>query len=292
MLNLNFNIIGSKSFEQGRGDGFNDFPVQLLLIGGGGAGGAGITTDPGSGGGAGGFISASWTAPALTTFDVIIGAGGVGSNVSGSGTSGEDSKLVLASNSQVVFNAIGGGRGADGQNSGLTGGSSGGTGVVAGIATNVTPCIVPSNAILAATTGSRGGVPATDVGGSGGGGAAGAGGNPTNVIIDAAGGAGFPSATSIVSGSSASGTIGEGGKGKANNNAGGGTSAIANTGNGGQGAAAGSTAGSGGSGIFAIRYAGLPKATGGTITQSGGFTTHLFLSSSQLVVSGRTHSNP
>jgi hypothetical protein len=70
-------------------------------------------------------------------------------------------------------------------------------------------------------------------------------------------------------------------------------SGVTNSGRGGGGAnAVGATPGSGGSGIFAIRYAGLPKATGGVITQADGFTTHLFTSSSQLVVSGRTNSTP
>ena len=38
----------------------------------------------------------------------------------------------------------------------------------------------------------------------------------------------------------------------------------------------------GGSGVVVIRYLGTPKATGGTITQSGGYTYHRFLSSSVL----------
>jgi hypothetical protein len=41
---------------------------------------------------------------------------------------------------------------------------------------------------------------------------------------------------------------------------------------------------SGGSGIVIVRYLGPPRATGGTITQSGGYTIHTFTTSGNLVV--------
>jgi len=284
MLNLNFNIIGSKSFEQERGTGFNPFPVELLLIGGGGAGGAQTISGAGNtgrGGGAGGFISASWTIPALTTFDVVIGDGGVGNSVSGSSTSGEDSKLVISSTAEVVFNAIGGGRGADGQNPGLTGGSSGGT--FGSVPTPITPCVVPTNASLSANTGSVGGfsVAATAAGG----------GARTSGSIGNNFGLGYPTAQSFITGSIAFANFADGGSGGITGETI--VSGVTNSGRGGGGAnAVGATPGNGGSGIFAIKYEGLPKATGGTITQADGFTTHLFTSSSQLVVSGRNNSTP
>jgi hypothetical protein len=40
----------------------------------------------------------------------------------------------------------------------------------------------------------------------------------------------------------------------------------------------------GGSGIVIIRYLGAPRATGGTVTQSGGYTIHTFTTSGNLVV--------
>lgn len=277
MLNLNFNVIGSKSFEQERGDGFNPFPVQLLLVGGGGSGGD-FRSDPGRGGGAGGFISASWTIPALTTFDVIVGAGGTGGTLNQT-DNGDDSKLVIASTSEVVFNAIGGGGGAAGQVTGSSGGSSGGS--FSPFAIPVTPCIIPSDAVLAANTGSVGGFSVTGNLIAAGGGARTSGSIGNNY------GLGYQTAQSIVSGSVPFGNFAEGGPGNIR------VFGTPNSGTGGGGGTSTVQAGTdGGSGIFAIRYAGLPKATGGTITQSGGFTTHLFLSSSQLVVSGRTHSNP
>jgi len=51
-----------------------------------------------------------------------------------------------------------------------------------------------------------------------------------------------------------------------------------NTGNGGDGAGTSPT-GSGGSGIVVIRYTGAQRATGGTITSSGGYTVHTFTTS-------------
>jgi hypothetical protein len=41
---------------------------------------------------------------------------------------------------------------------------------------------------------------------------------------------------------------------------------------------------SGGSGIVIVRYLGSPRATGGTITQGGGYTIHTFTTSGNLVV--------
>jgi hypothetical protein len=56
-------------------------------------------------------------------------------------------------------------------------------------------------------------------------------------------------------------------------------------GGGGGGASGSGQAGSnGGSGIVIVRYLGPPRATGGTITQSGGYTIHTFTTSGNLVV--------
>jgi hypothetical protein len=61
-------------------------------------------------------------------------------------------------------------------------------------------------------------------------------------------------------------------------------SAAANTGNGGNGSTDNITAGGGGSGIVRIRYTtGSMTATGGTITTSGGNTTHTFTSNGDFV---------
>lgn len=74
------------------------------------------------------------------------------------------------------------------------------------------------------------------------------------------------------------GTTGTGGLG-----GGGGFQATGTDGLGGGGGAGGGEGGhGGGSGVVIVRYSGTPQWTGGTITQSGGFTTHTFTSSGSL----------
>ena len=59
-----------------------------------------------------------------------------------------------------------------------------------------------------------------------------------------------------------------------------------NTGNGGNGGKGfNGIGGNGGSGIAILRYLGTPVATGGTITQSGGYTYHTFTSSNTFTLS-------
>jgi hypothetical protein len=57
-----------------------------------------------------------------------------------------------------------------------------------------------------------------------------------------------------------------------------------NTGGGGGGGGSNNGGGStGGSGVVIVRYPGTPVATGGTITQSGGYTIHTFTSSGTFI---------
>jgi hypothetical protein len=67
-----------------------------------------------------------------------------------------------------------------------------------------------------------------------------------------------------------------------------GVAGTANRGGGGGGGGRSGIGGTGGSGIVVVRYAGTPIAsvTGATntTTQSGGFTTHTFLESGNLVI--------
>jgi hypothetical protein len=67
-----------------------------------------------------------------------------------------------------------------------------------------------------------------------------------------------------------------------------GDAGTANTGGGGGGASFKSgvfvaIGNAGGSGVVIVRYSGTPVATGGTITQSGGYTYHTFTTSSNLI---------
>jgi hypothetical protein len=73
--------------------------------------------------------------------------------------------------------------------------------------------------------------------------------------------------------------INAGGSGAAGTNSNGGNGGANTGGGGGGGTHAYSVGGNGGSGIVIIRYYGSQKATGGTITSSGGYTVHTFTSS-------------
>jgi hypothetical protein len=66
------------------------------------------------------------------------------------------------------------------------------------------------------------------------------------------------------------------------------TAGTVNTGGGGGGAGStGATGAAGGSGIVIVRYSGVtPRATGGVITTSGGFTIHTFTSSGTFTTLG------
>jgi hypothetical protein len=238
---------------------------ELLIVAGGGSGGT-VRVGGGNsgGGGAGGLQYVASYTPSAGSTEVIVGAGGTRTGDLQPGVQGQNSVFVS-------YVSIGGGFGSkyDG-NTGGTGGSGGGS----------------SNTTVALGTpgqGNNGG--ATFLGGGGGGaGTAGSGvnagsgsyiasfaaigGSPAGWF--AGGGGGAPDGTP--------GGIGGGGAGK---NGGAITSindGAPNTGGGGgAGSALSPAVGSqGGSGIVAIRYSGAPIALGGEITQSAGFTYHVF----------------
>jgi hypothetical protein len=78
------------------------------------------------------------------------------------------------------------------------------------------------------------------------------------------------------------GTPGTGGNGGGGDQS---TAGTANTGGGGGGASGdvGATGAAGGSGVVIISYLGPQRATGGTVTSSGGYTIHTFNSSGSYV---------
>ncbi len=257
--------------------------AEVLVVAGGGAGGF----RHGGGGGAGGVLYQNGFNIVAGSYPVVVGAGGVGSSVSG------------ANSTFSSLTAIGGGGGG---NDGLVGknGGSGGGGANGSFGGNAT-----------AGQGNKGGNQNNGNGccyanGAGGGGAGAAGANTTGGV-SSAGGNGVTysiSGTSVTYG-------GGGGGGKSNAGAmpggtggggAGGTSSsmngvagTANTGGGGGGGGANGgnsgNGGNGGSGIVIIKYAGAPLATGGTITQSGGFTIHTFTGSGTFAFSGSTTAN-
>lgn len=269
------------------------YSIDYLVVAGGGSGGDGTG---GGGGGAGGYLGTSATISPGVSYPVIIGAGGAPTQPNTNQTGNPGSNTIFAG----IATAIGGGQGGcehstTTQRAGKSGGSGGGAG--------------------RGTTGGTGGSGTTGQGnaggsasdssgsyylGGGGGGAGAAGANASGNQAGAGGaglnawalgtyyaGGGGGSVQAAGGGLAGAGGAGGGGAGSQDNSNGSGggtaTSGTANTGGGGGGGPDGYYAGSGGSGVVIIRYSGTPKAGGGTITQSGGYTYHTFTSSGSLI---------
>jgi hypothetical protein len=242
------------------------YSVDYLIVAGGGGGSYG-------GGGAGGLLQGSSISVSPgTSYTVTIGAGGTASS------SGSDSSVFS-------LTAIGGGGGYVGGTGRVarSGGSGAGTQFSAG-----NSGVAGSGTAGQGNNGGTGGDGVSAYTSGGGGGGAGAVGASTSTTAGAAGGVGLASSISGSSvfyaggggGTTNSGSsYGTGGSGGGGNATGGtGTSGTANTG-GGAGAGA-SVGGAGGSGIVIIRYLGtVQRATGGTVTITGGYVIHTFTSS-------------
>jgi hypothetical protein len=258
--------IDEKYFKQFGNDGGGitqpNFEVEFLAVAGGGGGSQADSL--GNGGGGGGVITGSFLPSVLQTYDIIVGNGGAPSNAN-TGFTGQNSALFGAI-------ALGGG-GAVRLGAGdipplqvRNGGSGGGinSGDIPGVGLQPTASY-PGFGNDGGTSVSVGGV-----GGAGGGGGAGAAGSGQNggngIALDFTG-------TTVL--------YGPGGAGNQINALGSVGSGIYGVGgNGGFSQTAGSqlprNATSGSAGIAIIKYAGEPKAIGGTITQSGGYTYHTY----------------
>jgi hypothetical protein len=248
-----YNITGSIQWND-----VPTLPIDWLLIAGGASGGT-FGNRNGGGGGAGRFVSSSANINFSSSLAITIGNGGTSvSAASSQGNNGSDSTIVISS---TTYTAPGGGGGGAGLNSpsatrnGKSGGSGGGgagTGVggssTGGSAVDGSPIVGFGNA------GENKGSASDPVAGYGGG----AGGTPTGL-------AWLDGITYCV-----------GGSGITNSNG-------STAGSGGGGGGSSQNSGAGANGICIIRYAGTPVATGGTITQSGGYTYHTFTSSSNFV---------
>jgi hypothetical protein len=256
-----------------------ELSTSIWAVGGGGGGGKAFGSNShGGGGGSGGQVTslASSNFSTDSSLTITVGAGGNGANLPTSGsaqTNGSASSVVKGV--RTLLTATGGNRGLDAIS------TSGGTG---GLTVN-SP---------AAGAGGRGGIYATTnaVNGSVGsnavsswGAIVGYGQNVGGVYYFSGGGAGGSysgQSTNAVGGSGGGGCTGAG-CGSAYGNSG-----TPNTGGGGGGANSDAssgnslTGGNGGSGIVIIRYAGSPVATGGIVTQGGGYTYHTFTSSGTL----------
>jgi hypothetical protein len=265
--------------------------IEYIVIGGGGGGGGGT----GGGGGAGGVAYNSVTITSLTLnvgYPVSVGSGGSGGGgIYGPGGRGNNSSF----NGTTGY---GGGGGETNQQQGTSAGTlNGGSGGGGSIFTNVFgKGVYPGSSYISATRqgyDGGGGTNPNNYPAGGGGGASQAGETPSSSSNATAGKGGdgtnaysvWATATSTgVSGYYAGGgggghyvgsSRGAGGAG------GGGNNSVVNgtiyTGSGGAGSVGnGSSSGSGGSGIVIIRYAGSQRATGGSITATGGYTYHVF----------------
>jgi hypothetical protein len=239
----------------------------LVVAGGGGGGGDGYGGHGAGegGGGAGGLIyNAAYTITSGAPITVTVGNGGTGGANTGGynvGSNGGNSSFGAS------LIAIGGGAGGAGTTSGLAGGSGGGAGYSGsgGAAT--------SGQGYAGASGSTG----SPYAGHGGGGAGGAGSAASSNSVGGIGGIGR-----IYFGT----TYAAGGAGANSWTAGNGVNGTANTGNGGSGAGGG-VGGTGGSGVVIVRYPLAPcPATGGTVTQVGGYCIHTFTSNGTFTPSG------
>lgn len=236
--------------------------VNVLVVGGGGAGGS----SAGGGGGAGGYVASTYNA-LITSYSVVVGAGGNATPTNGNGNAGNAS-------SALGYTALGGGQGtAYGGGNGGNGGSGGGGGCQS---TSQLGGSTTQNSTYGYGTGNNGGGGSSYTDANYGGGGGGAGSAGTSGVYGGAGGSGL---TYQINGSNY-GTYAAGGPG---GQAGTGQSAkpnaTANTGNGGSGSGDNATAGSGGSGIVIISYpTGSLTATGGSISTFNGYTVHTFTS--------------
>lgn len=301
------------------------FLCEVLIVAGGGSGGNHNTTNANGGGGAGGVLQGSVTL-AGGTHSVIVGAGGtaIANSTALNGVKGSNSSLSSyiaeggggGGSSGVAFSAASQNGGSGGGNAlNQTGGGQANGNATAGNLSSL---------------GNNGGSTSVGYTGAGGGGAGAAGANGSGSSPGGNGGIGI---TNTWTGSTLYLAGGGGGGGNSSERAGDGfygggrgagtttyynyatytdevnattkgsgiPTAVVNSGGGGGGGsywapnggwATGS--GAGGSGRVLIRYAGSPRAAGGTITQSGGYTIHQFLTAGTFVTPtpGLTSSHP
>ena len=248
--------------------------IDYLVVGGGGGGGHWT----GGGGGGGGVITGTQSDVQGTTYNVVIGTGGLGStNSNNEGSNGGNTSLIGGSLNLVAIGGGGGGSHTSQSSTGATAGGepggSGGGGSDRG-----------GNTGGAGTSGQgfNGGI-GSDVqdltdGGGGGGGATQAGTNGINSTGGGAGGEGYTSSwtgTAIVYGSGGGGggsTNVPGGAGGTNAGSGGttagGTGGVAYTGSGGGGGGYTSQGGSGTTGTVIFRSTREATSTTGSPTSS------------------------
>jgi len=262
------------------------YSIEYLVIAGGGGGSRSAFATGGGAGGAGGYRSSvsgessggggsaesPITVSVGSAYTITVGAGGANT------VNGNDSSL-----GGIVI-SVGGGRGAGfNVNNAGSGGSGGGgayNGQPGGSGT-VNQGYAGGGSVVGAG-GGGGGADAVGTAGSGssvgGNGGIGVQSNVNGTPTYRAGGGGGGAINTYGAATAGSGGLGGGGNGSTTTN---GSDGTVNTGGGGGGPVGDGSAlgGTGGSGVVIIRYLGTPRATGGTITQNGGYTIHTFTSS-------------
>lgn len=284
--------------------------VEVLVVAGGGGGGS----DMGGGGGGGQAFVTNYSVRINTPINVVVGAGGSGAtgyaNYPPPGYNGVNTRFGN-------LTAIGGGGGGSGHyfppeygvGHGQDGGNAGGDapkwgrnkgngtlssyggyeGAASGHYGDGSYTAGGGGGNRQPGSGGRGSWQAghggiglySDINGTGyywGGGGGGAGYQNTSGNGGNGGGGGGSGWSTGIAGTGGAG-LNAGGNGTLNTSSSGGGVGGTNTGGGGGGGGHQSSGGNGGSGIVIVRYAGSQKATGGTITSSGGYTIHTFTSS-------------
>ena len=295
---VNYMPLGTqKTALLGAAGASNTFDIEILIV----AGGGGGAYFQGGGGGAGGIVHDEDYAVAIggIEYDLTVGTLGAAATVSGTGyyphtgsdgSDGADSVWnVNAEGGGITMTAVGGGGGGsqDGTTTGMppkNGGSAGGTGAYNTTAATSTQTS-PTGAVGYGNNGGK--QPAGIYQGEAGGGGAGGVGQDGSSGNGGNGGAGreFSNFSSFgvagfFGGGGAGGTYnaGEGGTGGSGGGGTNGGAGTANTGGVGAGGRRSAAPGAGGTGVILIRYAGSPAASGGTETESGGYTYHAYTS--------------
>jgi hypothetical protein len=250
-------------------------PVNYLVVAGGGGGG----TYVGGGGGGGGILGELFSWQSGVTYNITVGAGGLGSNNSSvNGANGQDSTLIGGTLNLTAIGGGGGGSGGggNGSNGGAGGGSAGGN--VGGVGTSgqgANGGQQDSSGFAIAFEAGGGG------GGSPGGGFTASGGDGgefgiigTNLYFAGGGGGSTSSGTGFNTG-------GQGGGGQGGNGGGGATNGTDGLGGGGGGDWVNNTGGNGGSGVVILSiptssYTGIYTGTPTIATDGAGNTVLVF----------------
>ena len=258
------------------------YSVEYLVVGGGGGGGYQV----GGGGGAGGYVAGVAYVTPSTAYTITVGtAGSAAASGAAVGTNGGPSSFG------TVATALGGGYGssysAGPANSGGSGGGGSGNSSTAlyapGAGTAGQGFIGGTGVVTTWAGGGGGGASSAGLPGSSANGGTGGAGGPgkqwLNGTYYAGGGGGCGNAGSS-GGTGGAGGTGGGGTGGTNTPATAATNGTPNTGGGGGGTRDTGPPGNGGTGIVIIRYPGAQRGSGGTVSSSGGYTYHTFLSGS------------